>query len=233
MGESGKALPISDVMKSVAELQRFRKGAYGLLGNGRDALFDLMDAVITSRSVPSFAELSLSPVFRRQWSSLYKTLERSESSADTLMRLYTDYLPKGKRLVLAGDHTAWSRLWSPTLKERTYEHQPAWAPGSKPVTLGQGYSTLVCVPELSGSWALPLRHERITSFESPLEKATVQLKQVCQAMDERPLSLWDAEYGCARFVQLTAEVACDKLMHLRVKCQLHRRQKRKGLGGSF
>ena len=111
-------------MTSVAELQVFRNRAYGLLGNGRDVLFDLMDSVITSRKLPSFAEVSLSPRFRRQWPSLYKTLERSEPSADKLMRLYTDYLPKGNRLVLAGDHTAWPRLWSPTLKERTYEHQP-------------------------------------------------------------------------------------------------------------
>ena len=37
-----------------------------------------MDAVLTSRGVPSFAELSLSPVFRREWPSLYKVLERSE-----------------------------------------------------------------------------------------------------------------------------------------------------------
>ena len=215
MGESGKALPISDAMKSVAELQTFRKCAYGMLGNGRDALFDLMDAAITSRSVPSYAELSLSPVFRRQWSSLYKTLERSAPPANKLIRLYKDYLPSGNRLVLAGDHTAWSRLWSPTLKERTYEHQPAWAPGSKPVTLGQGYSSVVCVPEASGSWTLPLLHERITSFESPLEKAASQLSRVCQGMNERPLSLWDAEYGCARFLQLTADIACDKLMRLR------------------
>ena len=215
MGDSEKVPPISDAMESVAELQTFRKRAYGLLGNGRDVLLDLMDSVITSRKLPSFAEVSLSPAFRRQWSSLYKTLERSEPPADKLMRLYRDYLPKGNRLVLAGDHTAWSRLWSPTLKERTYEHQPAWAPGSKPVTLGQGYSTLVCVPEMSGSWALPLLHERITSFESPLDKAANQLKQVCQGMSERPLSLWDAEYGCARFVQLTADVACDKVMRLR------------------
>ena len=215
MGDSEKALPISDAMKSVAELQTFRKRTYGLLGNGRDVLFDLMDSVITSRKLPSFAEVSLSPRFRRQWSSLYKTLERSEPPADKLMRLYTDYLPQENRLVLAGDHTAWSRLWSPTLKERTHEHQPAWAPGAKPVTLGQGYSTIVCVPEMSGSWALPLLHERITSFESPLEKAAHQLKRVCQGMSERPISLWDAEYGCARFVQLTADVACDKVMRLR------------------
>lgn len=85
-------------MTSVAELQVFRNRAYGLLGNGRDVLFDLMDSVITSRKLPSFADVSLSPRFRRQWPSLDKTLDRSEPSADKLMRLYTDYLPKGNRL---------------------------------------------------------------------------------------------------------------------------------------
>lgn len=204
-------------MTSVIELKPFRKRAYRLLGKGRDSLFDLMDAVLTSRSVSSFAELSLSPVFRRSWSSVYKVLERGAPPRQKLMKLYREHLPVSEtsQLVLAGDHTAWSRLWSPTLKERTYEHAPAPEPGSKPVTVGQGYSSLVCLPDESGSWVLPLLHERITSFETPIEKAALQLKQVCDSLSHRPLSLWDSEYGCASFVELTAEIACDKLMRLR------------------
>ena len=118
-------------------------------------------------------------------------------------------------MLLAGAHTAWPRVWSPTLKERTYEHQPQSHPDDSAVTIGQGYSSLVCVPEASGSWVLPLLHERITSFETPLEKAAGQLKQVCDVLKHRPLSLWDSEYGCASFVKQTAEIACDKLMRLR------------------
>ena len=49
----------------------------------------------------------------------------------------------------------------------------------------------------------------------PSPKRPPQLKQVCEALDHRPLSLWDSEYGCARFIQLTAEITCDKLMRLR------------------
>lgn len=204
-------------MTSVTNLTTFRKRAYRLLGNGRDSLFDLMDAVLTSRRVYSFADLSLSPVFRRSWSSVYKVLERGEPPRQKLMHLYRDHLPVSEtsQLVLAGDHTAWSRLWSPTLKERTYEHAPAPEPGSKPVTVGQGYSSLVCLPDQPGSWVLPLLHERITSFETPIEKAALQLKQVCESLSYRPLSLWDSEYGCASFVISTAEIACDKLMRLR------------------
>jgi hypothetical protein len=202
-------------MESFTDLKAFRKRAYTLLGNGKDSVCDLMDAVLTSRGVPSFAELSLSPVFRRQWPSLYKVLERSEPPGQSLLALYVEHLPKSERVILAGDHTAWPRLWANTLQERTYEHQPSPSPGGTPVTVGQGYSSLVCVPEMAGSWVLPLLHERITSFESPLTKAADQLKQVCDALDHRPLSMWDAEYGCARFIQLTAEIACDKLMRLR------------------
>ena len=44
-------------MTSIENLKRFRHRSYNMLGNGRDALFDLMDAVITTRSVSSFVEL--------------------------------------------------------------------------------------------------------------------------------------------------------------------------------
>jgi hypothetical protein len=58
-------------MTSLDKLEQFRNYTYKILGNGRDALFDLMDAVLTSRSVSSFVELSLSPLFRREWPSIY------------------------------------------------------------------------------------------------------------------------------------------------------------------
>ncbi|MHC5938353.1 hypothetical protein [Nostoc sp.] len=35
--------------------------------------------------------------------------------------------------------------------------------------------TIAWIPEDSGSRALPLRHERITSWENPIEKAVWQL----------------------------------------------------------
>ena len=62
-------------MTTVDQLKQFRQGVYTILGNGKDALFDLMDAVLVTRSVKSFVELSMSPVFRRKWSSIYESLE--------------------------------------------------------------------------------------------------------------------------------------------------------------
>lgn len=202
-------------MSHFDKLRAFRHQAYCLMGNGRDALFDLMDAVLVSRSVYSFAELSLSPVFRRQWPSLYESLQDSNPPRGELMGLYLEQMPQDDRVVLAGDHTAWSRLQAETLRERTYEHQANPMSGAKPVTVGQGYSTIAWIPQTQGSWALPLLHERITSAETPIEKAAAQLAQVCQKLTTRPLSLWDAEYGCAPFLLKTGDLHCDKLIRLR------------------
>lgn len=202
-------------MTNFDRLRAFRHKSYMLIGNGKDALFDLLDAVLVSRSVYSFAELSVAPVFRRQWSSLYEALQDSKPPRLEWMGLYIEQMPRDERVVLAGDHTAWSRLQAETLRERTYEHQATPLSGGKPVTLGQGYSTIAWIPKEQGSWALPLLHERITSEESPISKAIIQLRQVCEQLPVRPLSLWDAEYGCAPFLNGTAHIACDKLIRLR------------------
>lgn len=103
------------------KLKQFRSGVYTILGNAKDALFDrqstccgtagrkwrlrLMDAVLVTRSVYSFVELSVSPVFRRQWPSIYEALEDGNPPREELMRLYIKQLPQTEQIVLAGDHT--------------------------------------------------------------------------------------------------------------------------------
>ncbi len=195
-------------------IKQFRQDAYELLGKAKDATFELMDAVLLNRSVYSFAELSLSPVFRRRWSSLYEALEDCRPKRNKLMKLYIKQVPQESRVILAGDHTPWPRIEAETLKDRTFEHGAKVISG-KPVTLGHGYSTIAWIPEAEGSWALPLRHERITSFESPITKAAFQLRQVCLQLKGRPLSFWDSEYGCASFVKQTEDIEADKVMRLR------------------
>ncbi len=146
------------------KLKQFRQSAYTLLGNGKDVIFDLMDAVLTSPQVNSFVELSLSPVFRRAWSSLYAGLRHSRLLRRKLMKLYIEQIPTQTRPLLAGDHTGWPRPEAVTLKDRTIEHQPAQIAGNKPIAVGHGFSTIAWIPEAQGSWALPLRHERQSEF---------------------------------------------------------------------
>jgi hypothetical protein len=161
------------------------------------------------------ADLSLSPVFRRKWRGIYEALQDSRAQRQKLMQLYIKQIPAQGRPLLAGDHTAWSRPDAVTLQERTIEHSSVSMGGDKPITIGQGYSSIAWIPETEGSWALPLRHERITSWENPIEKATWQLQQVCEHLPTRPISVWDSEYGCAPFILKTTNIKVDILVRLR------------------
>lgn len=197
-------------------LKTFRQTVYESgFGKARDALFELGDAVLLTTRANSFAEFSLQPSFRRGWPMLYETLQDGVIYRASLMDLYIAQIPRTARPLLAGDHTAWSRLHARTLRERTVEHQPNAIPNAKPITVGQGYSTIVWLPETQGSWALPCLHERITPTENPISKAVMQLRQVCQRLPQRPIALFDAEYGCAPFVKQSADVPCDKIVRLR------------------
>ncbi|HEX7976334.1 MAG TPA: NF041680 family putative transposase [Anaerolineales bacterium] len=214
------------------KLIQFRQAAYGLLGNARDALFELTDAVIQMRQIQSFAELSCAPAFRRKWSSVYEALQDGRPDRDGLLQLYLQQLANNERLLLAGDHTAWQRLWADTLPGRSYQHQPTPIPGRRPVTIGHGYSTLAVIPETHSSWALPLVQERI-AHSKPIETAAQQLRQVCQHLAVRPLSLWDSEYGCATFLRATADVPADKLIRLRTNLCLEGPTKPYGGRGAY
>lgn len=198
-------------------LIQFRQAAYQRLGKARDAQFELTDAVMLTPAARSFVELTLSPVFRRLWSSSYEAIKDGNPDREGLMRLYAAQIPPWPRPLLAGDHTAWPRLSAPTLRDRTIEHHPTKVRGNKPITIGQGYGTLAWLPPdgVRSSWALPCVHERISSAETPIDKGISQLRRVTQALAVRPVSLWDSEYGNATFVNGSADIPADKVIRLR------------------
>jgi len=197
----------------IERLKKFRQAGYELLCKAKDATFELMDAVMTTRNASCLAEFSLSPLFNRQWSSVYEALQDSSPERIKLMRLYLQELEqeasgKDEYILVAIDHTAWCRAEAKTLKDRTHEYQGR-------VILGQGYSTIAWIPEAEGSWGLPLLHERINSGESPIEKAAAQLKVVSQQSINPVLAVLDREYGNAKWVIAQAEISGDCLMRLR------------------
>ena len=196
------------------KLIQFRQAAYDLLGNASDAQFELTDAVIQMRQIQSFAELSCAPAFRRKWSSVYEALQDGRPDREGLLHLYLTTWTGTERLMLVGDHTAWPRLSAPTLAERSYQYQSTLIPGRMPVTIGHGYSTIAIVPEDCPGWVLPLLHERITDQKS-IHKAAEQLRQVCQYLNPRPISVWDSGYSHAAFLLATQDIPADKLIRLR------------------
>ena len=197
--------------------QKFRQETYGMLGKAKDATFELMDSIMTTRNASCLAEFSLSPLFKRKWSSTYEALQDSRPNRNKLMKRYIQEMPSSEYILLAVDHTAWGRRGAKTLRDRTYEHQ---ASSNNSVTVGQGYSTIAWLPEKQGSWTLPLRHERITSYETPISKACWQLKQVCKHLKQKVLVVLDSEYGNGSWVNQTGEISVSKLMRIRSNCCL-------------
>ncbi len=61
---------MSDLENSAAE-------TYSMLGKAKDATFELMDSVMTTRNASCLGEFSRSPLFRRKWPSTYETLQDS------------------------------------------------------------------------------------------------------------------------------------------------------------
>jgi hypothetical protein len=151
-------------------------------------VFELSDAVLLTPRANSFAEFSLQPSFRRGWPMRYESLQEGFLYRTTLLDVYAAQIPRTVRPMLAGDPTAWSRLHARTRRDRTMEHQPNAIPQAKPITVGQGYSTIAWLPDVPGSWALPFLHERITPTESPIGKAVTQLRHVCQRLPQRAIA---------------------------------------------
>ncbi|MFB2919622.1 hypothetical protein, partial [Aerosakkonema funiforme] len=129
------------------KLKAFRQAAYQHLTRAKDATFELTDAILLTRHAYSLADLSLCPVFRRAWPSIYEALQDCRPQRNKLMRLYIQQMPTDVRPILAGDHTNWPRPDAYTLQERTIEHQATAVDGNRPITIGQGYSTIAWIPE--------------------------------------------------------------------------------------
>lgn len=217
--------------KQLNNLIEFRQAAYSRLGLAKDALFELGDALMLTQQAPSLAHLSLSPMFRRRWPSVYEALQDGTPDREALLHLYASHVQNSTCktlatpiMLLAGDNTAWPRPLARTLSERTYLHHPAPIPGlgNRPVTAGHGYSTVAWVPQEEGSWALPLLHERVTPQENALDKAAAQLARARTSLPQQTqvIGMYDSQYGCAPFVEATSSIQCDKVLRLRPNLRL-------------
>lgn len=209
-------------MEKYDRLKKFRQDSYQMLVKAKDATFELMDSIMTTKNACCLAEFSLSPLFSRKWHSSYEAIEDCRPNANKLMKRYLREIPFLEYILLGIDNTHWEFKDAKTMKDRGYQYSRSSQNSS---VVGQGYSTIAWLPklEIKGSWALPLRHERITSFETPISKATWQLKQVSKHLPEKipKLVVLDCEYGNGSFLNQTAEIKVSKLIRIRSNCCLY------------
>jgi hypothetical protein len=158
--------------KCIPDLEQFRQQLYQNFNNRADTLMELVDAICSNPRARSVVEYSLTPCFRRSYSTLFKAINEMEWDELAPAYLLAPYLTQpGQRSfwLLGTDVTPQPRQFAHTLADRGMVYQPNTIKGNKPITIGHQYSTTVLLPEaevgLSPSWVIPLMTCRVPTNE--------------------------------------------------------------------
>jgi hypothetical protein len=207
---------------NTSTLQQFRHDIYQCFRRAPDALFEMIDALITEPQAQSFPELSFSPFFQRKWPSLYEALQDGKIDEKMLQEIFIKYLPapsEGKRLVLGTDTTKIERPFSDASPDRTampMNNIPHVTPKkSTAITSGWEYSTVVVLPDSPSSWTFTLDQRRVSSDKTAIEVAVAQLQEIVPKLSLRPLLLFDRGYVSIWLWCMLSKLACDALVRLK------------------
>jgi hypothetical protein len=157
-------------------LKEFRHGVYSSFGQAKDALFNLVDALLSEDRAQSFPELSLSPHFERRWPSLYEALEDGRIEQNELQKVFVKHvpLPVERPLRIAVDASGIARPKAVTSADRSAQHVHNLPECDKPVTYGWRFSTVVALPETPSSATYILESRRVTTETTALQVAMVR-----------------------------------------------------------
>ncbi len=132
-------------------------------------MIELLNALSRNTHARSVVELSLSPLFGRHYSDLYKAIDAFALEEKVQWRLMEPFLPRPKQRsfwLLGVDVVPHPRPYASTLEDRALVYQPQVITSNKPITIGHVYSTMVLLPEKEPgdpSWVVPLSVRRVAS----------------------------------------------------------------------
>ncbi len=206
--------------KALTTLLHFRKELYDDLGLRQDSLFELVDAVLTSPQRSTLVRLSLCPVFRRRWPSTCDALADGSVETPKLRSLFARSLPESAtidgRPLWVIDGTNWPRPAARASGQRTWEYRPLPGWPQNGVVPAWAYQWMVGVPDVAGSWVLPLDVQRRGPTAcSATHVALEQIANVREAQGStpaRPVVTLDSGYDLETLAQ--ADVDADLLVRL-------------------
>jgi hypothetical protein len=209
-------------------LAHFRAELYqSVLGLRRDALCELLDAVLSGDRAESLVRHSLAPCFRRGWSSACDALADGSLDLAALRRLFAGAMPEALvegRLLWVLDGTIWPRPAAKTCPARTWGRWTGSGLPESGIVGSWEYQWLVAVPEASGSWVLPLelgRRDLAAGTATRLAIAQVRAAQrVRRPTAPRPLLVLDSHYDVGELV--AADLGVDVLARLACNRRFYR-----------
>jgi hypothetical protein len=217
----------SSTEKQLNILIEFRQAVYQWgFTKRRDAMFELLDALLLRGPVRSFARLSLCLTMQRQWPSLYAAIEEGEIDVNWLRSFLASQIPGQGLQIFALDSTAWPRPSGRTLPDRQYIYHPTGAVDGGLVTIGYPYSLLDWVPAAPQSWALSVDVKRVPIASTAIAQGVQQIKDLVKARQAYCTGLdiivADQSYGNHKFFQPLQGQACGVLAALRPNRVLYR-----------
>jgi DDE superfamily endonuclease len=214
---------------ATAPLARFRQAFYrDVLGLRRDALFELLDAVLTAAGPSSLVRRSLEPAFSRGWASVPDALSDGTLDFAAARRLFVGSLPPpalGERELWALDGTTWPRPAAKTSPDRTWCRMVTGGQPAEGVVAGWEWQWLGRIAAHRQSWVLPLDvARRGPAAGTPTDLAIAQLRRTLKARPvdaPRPVVTADSHYDVAALI--AAKLPCDLLVRLSSRRRFYRR----------
>jgi hypothetical protein len=212
--------------ENINKLIEFRQAVYekGMQAR-RDAMFNVVDALLCEGSVTSFAMLSQSDQFQRRWPSLYAAMADGRIDSAWLRRYLAQQVSSQGMCVFPIDGSPWPRPRSRVLDDRQYIYQASSDVNGGTVTVGYPYSLLEWCVEPHTSWSLPIDVRRVPATQTAQAigaeqiQALAQSRQAClEALD---IVAADGKYGNAGFLRSVKGLRCGILVRLRCDRVLH------------
>jgi len=212
---------------NINKLIEFRQAIYGQgITSRRDAVFDLLDAMISEGPVSSFAMLSQAELFQRKWSSLYAAIEDGRLNEVWLRKFLAQQVPNRGICTFALDGSPWPRPRAKTLEDRQYVFQASSDVNGGSVAIGYPYSSLDWVAEAHTSWSLPADERRVASSQTAQVVGAEQIKALAEAraafVEALHIIACDGKYGNAGFLRSVKGLRVGIITRLRADRVLYR-----------
>jgi hypothetical protein len=170
-------------------------------------------------SAQSVVELSESPLFHHQYSSLRdgihgigNTEEEQSRTMAALRHIVLSQISYSKEewLLLQTDASGVSKAHSACLEDRQYiKIANNVIKDNKPISIGYPISLVnVSIPPLGNKWSLPVSIKRIVSTQSAVECAVEQVSELQQQENlelaqQSIINTLDSGYGCPNYIEPT------------------------------
>jgi Transposase DDE domain len=202
----------------LARLGAFRAELYACFTGRADALFELGDALLCAQAVPSLPHLSLEPVCRRGWGSVYAALARGRIDTERLRDLLASSLPDGDPPVFAVDVTTWPRCDAECSPQRGYYYHPSRHSAGQPIITGWAWQWIAQVSFARDSWTAPVDARRLHPLDDTDQTAAGQIRALLArlpASQAVPLFVFDGGYDSAQLTLDLADAGVAVLVRLR------------------